>query len=413
MSNNIPKIRFKGFTHAWEQRTLGEVVDFFPGLTYSPDNIIANKGTLVLRSSNVSNGEIIDADNVYVESNVVNCANVEIGDVIVVVRNGSRSLIGKHAQIKYHMENTVIGAFMTGLRSNQSQFINSLLDTQQFDFEITKNLGATINQITTGAFKKMIFTIPFEESEQTAIGNFFRTLDDAITLHKRKLEGLKELKSAYLQQMFPQAGEDLPRVRFAGFTGDWKKRKLGEMVEKLKSYSLSRDVETKEETGYRYIHYGDIHKQVADLIVTDKQLPCIKISDYIPLNRGDLVLADASEDYTGIAEPSIILHEPQEKIIAGLHTIALRPQNTNALYLYYLLHTDTFKKYGCKAGTGLKVFGITFDNLSIFETTIPIIEEQIAIGYFFYNFDCIIEKQKIKLDKLKQLKSAYLQKLFV
>ena len=250
-------------------------------------------------------------------------------------------------------------------------------------------------------------------SEQTAIGNFFRTLDDTITLHKRKLEGLKELKLGYLQQMFPKVGESVPRVRFSGFTGDWKKRKFGEMVEKLKSYSLSRDVETKEETGYRYIHYGDIHKQVADLIVTDEQLPRIKISDYIPLNRGDLVLADASEDYTGIAEPSIILHEPQEKIIAGLHTIALRPQNTNALYLYYLLHTDTFKKYGCKAGTGLKVFGITFDNLSIFETTIPIVEEQIAIGYFFYNFDCIIEKQKIKLDRLKQLKSAYLQKMFV
>ena len=250
-------------------------------------------------------------------------------------------------------------------------------------------------------------------SEQTAIGNFFRTIDDAITLHKRKLEGLKELKRSYLQQMFPDAGDNVPRVRFAGFTGNWKMRKLGEMVEKLKSYSLSRDVETNEETGYRYIHYGDIHKQVADLIVTDEQLPRIKISDYIPLNRGDLVLADASEDYTGIAEPSIILHEPQEKIIAGLHTIALRPQNTNALYLYYLLHTDTFKKYGCKAGTGLKVFGITFDNLSIFETTIPIIEEQIAIGCFFYNFDCIIEKQKIKLDKLKQLKAVYLQKLFV
>jgi type I restriction enzyme S subunit len=205
----------------------------------------------------------------------------------------------------------------------------------------------------------------------------------------------------------------VPQVRFAGFTGDWKMRKLGDMVEKLRSYSLSRDVETKEETGYRYIHYGDIHKQVADLIITDVQLPRIKISDYIPLNRGDLVLADASEDYTGIAEPSIILHEPREKIIAGLHTIALRPQNTNALYLYYLFHTDMFKKYGCQAGTGLKVFGITFDNLSIFETTIPILEEQIAIGNFLYNFDCIIEKQQIKLKKLKKLKSAFLQKMFV
>ena len=303
--------------------------------------------------------------------------------------------------------------FKSNKHSEQYFLLTHLNNSPRFlEFSMMQKLGGTRVRLYFKVLTEYKLSLPALE-EQTAIGNFFRALDDTITLHKRKLEGLKELKSAYLQQMFPQAGENLPRVRFAGFTGDWKKRKLGEMVEKLKSYSLSRDVETKEETGYRYIHYGDIHKQVADLIVTDKQLPCIKISDYIPLNRGDLVLADASEDYTGIAEPSIILHEPQEKIIAGLHTIALRPQNTNALYLYYLLHTDTFKKYGCKAGTGLKVFGITFDNLSIFETTIPIIEEQIAIGYFFYNFDCIIEKQKIKLDKLKQLKSAYLQKLFV
>ena len=110
-------------------------------------------------------------------------------------------------------------------------------------------------------------------------------------------------------------------------TDAWGQRKLGEVVEKIKSYSLSRDVETNEHTGYRYIHYGDIHKQVADLITHDEQLPCIKADVYVPLSQGDLVLADASEDYTGIAELCVILHEPTDKIIAGLHTIALRPHN--------------------------------------------------------------------------------------
>jgi len=147
---------------------LGEEVEFYSGLTYSPENIIESGGTLVLRSSNVYNGEIINADNVYVETDVVNCNSVKMGDIIVVVRNGSRNLIGKHAQVKKEMENTVIGAFMTGLRSEKSEFINSLLDTPQFNIEITKNLGATINQITTGALRLILLICPRKLSQRAA-----------------------------------------------------------------------------------------------------------------------------------------------------------------------------------------------------------------------------------------------------
>ena len=92
-------------------------------------------GTLVLRSSNVKNGEIVDADNVYVNDKAVTSENVHEGDIIVVVRNGSRALIGKHAQIKASMPNTVIGAFMSGMRSEHSSFVNALLDTSAFENE--------------------------------------------------------------------------------------------------------------------------------------------------------------------------------------------------------------------------------------------------------------------------------------
>ena len=183
-------------------------------------------------------------------------------------------------------------------------------------------------------------------------------------------------------------------------------------MEKQKSYSLSRDAETSEVSGYRYVHYGDIHKQVADIITADKQLPRIKANDYVPLAQGDLVLADASEDYTGIAEPCVILHKPEEKIIAGLHTIALRPLNTDSLYLYYSLHTERFKKFGNHVGTGLKVFGITFNNIAKFEAGIPVLKEQIAIGNFFRTLDEIIHATQRKVALLKQLKAAYLQQMF-
>lgn len=173
----------------WEQRKLPEFVSFFNGLTYTPDDV-QETGTLVLRSSNVKNGEIVDADNVYVSDKVVTSENVKEGDIIVVVRNGSRALIGKHAQIKAFMPNTVIGAFMSGIRSEHSSFVNALLDTSAFENEIAKNMGATINQITGYMFSKMEFMIPFGE-EQDKIGAFFKQLDHLITLHRRMLISLE------------------------------------------------------------------------------------------------------------------------------------------------------------------------------------------------------------------------------
>lgn len=195
-----PKRRFVGFTQAWEQRKFDEEVEFYSGLTYSPQDV-GQSGTFVLRSSNVKNGEIVNADNVFVQSEIVNSSNVQKGDVVVVVRNGSRSLIGKHAQIKKDMDKTVIGAFMTGIRSQQSNFINALLDTHAFKAEVDKNLGATINQITNGMFRNMHFMFP-ESEEQKEIGNFFAEIDQLIITHQLKLEKLQNLKKAYLHEMF-------------------------------------------------------------------------------------------------------------------------------------------------------------------------------------------------------------------
>ncbi len=195
----VPEIRFPEFTGDWKQRKLPEFVSFFNGLTYTPDDV-QETGTLVLRSSNVKNGEIVDADNVYVNDKVVTSDNVQEGDIIVVVRNGSRALIGKHAQIKASMPNTVIGAFMSGIRSEHSSFVNALLDTSTFENEIAKNIGATINQITGYMFSEMEFMIPTEK-EQDKIGTYFSSLDNLIESQQRELDGYKELKKGLLQQM--------------------------------------------------------------------------------------------------------------------------------------------------------------------------------------------------------------------
>ena len=204
-----PKIRFKGFEDSWIGRKLTDVVSLYNGLTYTP-NSIREKGTLVLRSSNVQDGEITLNDNVYVESSVVNSPNVEKGDIIVVVRNGSRALIGKHAQIKNVMKDTVIGAFMAGMRSENPEFTNALLGTPRFDYEVGINLGATINQITNATFHSMSFGFP-SNKEQKVIGKYFTSLDSQISASTSRLASLKQMKAASLQAMFPQEGETVPK----------------------------------------------------------------------------------------------------------------------------------------------------------------------------------------------------------
>ena len=196
----VPEIRLDGFEGEWEMKELGDVVKFYSGLTYKPSDVLSF-GTLVLRSSNVRDGELIYRDNVFVNPDIVNCQNVKSGDIVVVVRNGSRDLIGKHALIRSEMPNTVIGAFMTGVRCDNPEFINTLLDTKMFISEIHRNLGSTINQITTGNFKRMKFYFPLKD-EQQAIGAYFSNLDNLINSQQEKISQLETLKKKLLQDMF-------------------------------------------------------------------------------------------------------------------------------------------------------------------------------------------------------------------
>lgn len=171
------------FTDAWEKRRLIDISKSYSGLTYSPSDI-RTLGTLVLRSSNIKNNAIVDADNVYVEPKSVNSTYVRSDDVIVVVRNGSRSLIGKHALVKNEIPDTVIGAFMSAFRGN-GKFVNALLSTSQFQREVNKSLGATINQITGKDFSLMHFKVP-NQNEMNDIGKLFSELDNFITVNQRK-----------------------------------------------------------------------------------------------------------------------------------------------------------------------------------------------------------------------------------
>ena len=97
----------------WIQRKLGDIGECRIGLTYSPNDVCEEGGTLVLRSSNVQQGRIVYDDKVFVASKVSEKSRVQEGDILICVRNGSRALIGKSAMIDSSAANHAFGAFMT------------------------------------------------------------------------------------------------------------------------------------------------------------------------------------------------------------------------------------------------------------------------------------------------------------
>ncbi len=405
-----PKIRFKGYTDDWEQRKFPEFVSFFNGLTYTPDDV-QEMGTLVLRSSNVKNGEIIDADNVYVNDKVATSENVQVGDIIVVVRNGSRALIGKHAQIKASMPNTVIGAFMNGIRSEHSSFVNALLDTSAFENEIAKNMGATINQITGYMFSKMEFMVPSEE-EQQQIGQFFSNLDHLITLHQRKCEETKKLKKYMLQKMFPQNGQTVPEIRFAGFTDAWEQRKLRNLVDRVtrKNQDLVSELPLTISAQYGLIDQNEFF---------DKRVASKDVSGYYLIENGEFAYNRSTS--TDAPWGAIKRLDRYENGVLSTLYIVFRikennPVDSDFLVSYYstnLWHKGIHEI----AAEGARNHGLlNIAPADFFETELRIpqdIEEQKKIGKYFEKLERLITLHQHKCEQLQSMKKFMLQNMFV
>ena len=403
----MPSIRFRGFGDAWEQRKLDEFVSFFSGLTYSPADI-RPAGTLVLRSSNVKDGEVVDADNVYVDPAVVNSENVQDGDIIVVVRNGSRALIGKHAEIKGFRPNTVIGAFMTGIRSEHPSFLNALLNTPHFDKEVEMNMGATINQITGYMFSKMEFMVPSPD-EQDAIGEYFKKLDNLITLHQRKFEKLTNVKKSMLEKMFPRNGSCYPEIRFKGFTAPWEQRKLEDYL------SVSNEKNTSDVYGR-----ADVLSVSGDFGIVNqiefqgRSFAGASVSNYGVVQTGDVVytksplnsnpygIIKTNKGKAGIVSTLYAVYHPRETVFPDFVQVYFEQHARMNNYMHPLVNKGAKNDMKVSAENALKG-----------PVCFPSYAEQRTISAFFSALGNLITFHQTELEKLQSIKKALLEKMFV
>ena len=187
----------------WEVTRLKNIGKSIIGLTYSPNEICNpdDDSYLVLRSSNVQNGQLSFLDNVYVKSYVSEKLKIKKNDILICSRNGSRDLIGKNTIIKNPPKNSTFGAFMTVYRSEHADYVYWILNSYIFKAQAGSYLTTTVNQLTINNLNSM--TVPFAPtSEQNEIVEFLSTenlkFNNLISKQKALIEKLKEYRASII-----------------------------------------------------------------------------------------------------------------------------------------------------------------------------------------------------------------------
>ena len=201
---NVPALRFPEFSGEWEYKSLGEIGESLIGLTYSPSDVVKEGGTIVFRSSNIQDGVIDYGDLVRVSKKIKDSIITRDGDLLICARNGSTRLIGKNALLKKSDEGQTFGAFMMVFRSIDNRFVHQLLSTKAYSTQVSENLGARINQITTRNFAEYTFGMPQTSEEKEKIGTFLELINDRIETQSKIIEEQETLLRSLRHKLFNQ-----------------------------------------------------------------------------------------------------------------------------------------------------------------------------------------------------------------
>lgn len=397
-----PKIRFKGFTETWEQRKFKNIVerlsesymsdDKNPSVEY--EDIISELGTI--------NKDIF---NKRIRKNGIKFSNNEI-------------LYGKlrpylHNWLKPDFNGIAVGDWWVLKPINcDREFIFRLIQTSTFDNIANQSNGTKMPRADWNLIANSDFYLPISIYEQKQIGSLFSKLDHLITLHQRKCENLKKLKKFMLQKLFPQNGENVPKVRFLNFTDTWEQRKLGNIMEVASVKRIHRKDWT--DSGVRFLRARDIVSHFKN----EKQNDCLYISkekyDECSALSGKVSVGDLL--VTGVGTIGI------PYLVNDLNPIYFKDGNIiwfkngskiNGFFLYYSFIGNEIQNFiNVLSGTGT-VGTYTIESGKKTSISLPDKLEQQKIGNFLKHLDHLITLHQSKCDKLKEVKKYMLQNMFI
>ncbi|KGH79038.1 type I restriction modification protein subunit S [Oenococcus oeni IOEB_9304] len=400
-AREYPELRFQGFSGAWEKRKSKSLFQSIveKGKSNLPVLSVTQDSGVVFRDE-------IDINIKYDHSTLDSYKVVHPGDFVISLRSFQG---GFELSNKLGITSPAYTIFISRDPSKQS---NLFWEVQFKSYRFVESLKTVTFGVRDGKsisfkeFSDLKLLYPIDIKEQIQIGTFFKSLDDLITVNQRKLNELKKLKKAYLQKMFPKNGVSIPELRFAGFTTPWEKRKLGDV-------SDIQGGGTPDSKNQAYWS-GDINWFTPTEVFNQ---------GYLSESRRKITKEGLLKSSATLMPPGTVLMTSRAGVgdMGILTQAAATNQGFQSMIPHkempsYLLYSMQFfiSRMANKLASGSTFMEISGKQLAKIEVMIPgDSQERELLCNFFKNLDDMITVNQRKLDKLKELKKGYLQKMFI
>lgn len=402
-----PKIRFKGFEGEWKEYSLGEVGSIYSGIGFPECEQGGRSGIPFYKVSdmnNQGNESIMHSSNNYVSDKQIQRNHWKICSetpAIFFAKVGAAVMLNRKRIV---LEPCLCdnNTMMFSLSKDKWSTNFALPLFNNVDFPSLAQVGS-LPSFNGSQVKEIKVKLPkFEEQEM--VGKYFTSLDSQISASTSRLASLKQMKAASLQAMFPQEGETVPKIRFKGFEGEWKKVSFKDFTFHagtknrdnlpLESYSISNE--------FGFIPQNEQFENGGTMTQADKRMYYIVSPNsfaYNParINVGSLGYYEGKEDV----------------IVSSLYEVFKTDDTICDKFLLYWFKTDIFQKMIEQFQEGGVRLYFFYDKMCKCSLMRPSLAEQQAIASYFTSLDHQISLQSQRLEKLKQIKSACLDKMFV
>ncbi|WP_322876474.1 restriction endonuclease subunit S [Mycoplasmopsis felis] len=395
----VPSVRFKGFNEEWSEERLEEIGQTYTGLSGKTKKDFGHGNSRYITYLNIFNNPIANLKGLDRIEKDCKQNSIKYGDIFVTTSSEIPEEVGMTSIWPFKdKENIYLNSFCFGIRLNNinNYYINFLAYNLRNN-ELRKDIvllaqGISRFNISNRRFMKLNILLP-NISEQQKIGKLLDQISNLISLEEIKLNKLKQLRETLLQKMFPEGNSKVPKIRFEGFQGEWKEEKIEETVNILDNLRIPVKESLRSPGAYKYYGANGIQG---------------KINGYTHQGENILIAEDGANDLNNY--PLIF---EKNKIWVNNHAHVVTSNNPNLLknyFLYLSLKKVNFSDYIL----GTQRYKLTLSNLKevLFVITKNISEQQ-KIGDFFSKIDSLLSLYQSKLNKLKQIKEALLQKMFV
>lgn len=412
-----PAIRFRGFTDAWEQREFEKTFSLLQNNTLSRAELSASAGV----AANIHYGDVLIKFGEYLDmrketfpwiekqtdADKFRTSFLQDGDV-VFADTAEDETAGKCCEIRNCGSMVIISGLHTIPCRPESKFASGYLgyylNSTAFHEQLVPLMqGTKVVSISKAALKSTFVRYPSDDKEQQKIGTFFRKFDDLLALHQRKHEKLGSIKKALLEKMFPKNGTKFPEIRFSGFTDAWEQRKLGGVAQ---VYDGIHQTPIYQDHGVMFLSVENILTMKSEKFISEEAFK----RDYkVFPQKGDILMTRIGD----VGTPNVV--ETIDKLAYYVSLALLKPLQIDSYFLCNSIQSPLFQA-GLKERTLTTAIPQKINKEEIGKIVIifpKATEEQQRIGLFFKSLDRLITLHQRELEKLRNIKKACLEKMFV